>query len=286
MKIKAFSVRPTLPAAILLVLLGLAGCGGGKPLATKVAAKVNGTDISAEQLNAALANVQGVTPETADQARREVLDKLIEQQLAVEQAQEKKLDQTPEVLRAIAAARREILARAYRDQLAAALPKATIDEAKSYYSAHPQLFAQRRVYKLQEIVMPAQGVAVDKLREMANGQSMEDIASWLKQQNIPFSGNATTRAAEQLPLDMLPKLSELKDGQSAIFTAPKSVSLVRIVASQSAPIDEASALPQILHFLANQSANTALAANIKQLREKAKIDIVAPTPDTLLPAKP
>lgn len=289
MNIKSIVVRTSFPPVIFLVLLVLSGCGADKASATKVAAKVNGTEISVDQLNGALAGVQGITPETADQTRREVLDKLIEQQLAVAQAQEKKLDQTPEVMRALDASRREILARAYRDQVAAVLPKSTIDDAKAYYSAHPQLFAQRRVYKLQEIVMPAQGVAVDKLREMSNGRSMEEIANWLKQQNIQFSGNATTRAAEQLPLDMLPRLSELKDGQSAIFTSPKTLSLLRVAASQLAPIDEASALPQILQFLASQNANAAMLSNLKQLREKAQIEIVAASDtrtDALLPVKP
>lgn len=291
MKNRSFTLRASLPAAVLLatMLAWLSGCGADRAAVTKLAAKVNGAEISVEQLNGALATVQGISPATADQARREVLDKLIEQQLAIEQTREKKLDQSPEVLRAIDAASREILIRAYRDQVVAALPKATMEEAKTYYAAHPQLFAQRRVYNLQEIIMPAQGVPVDKLREIANGKSIEDIANWLKQKNIPFSGNATTRTAEQLPLDMLPKLHELKDGQSVIFTSAQAVSLMRLAASQFAPIDEAAALPQILKFLENQRAATAIAVNMKQLREKAKIEIVAASvakPDALLPAPP
>ena len=256
-------------------LAALSGCGADKGAATKVAAKVNGVEISVDQLNGALATVQGITPATADQARHEVLDKLIEQQLAIEQTREKKLDKSPEVLRAIDAASREILARAFRDQVIAALPKASAQDAHAYYAAHPQLFAQRRIYNLQEIIMPAQGVPVDKLRDIANEKSIEDIASWLKQKNIRFSGSATTRTAEQLPLNMLPKLHELKDGQSAIFTSAQTVSLVRIAASQFAPINEATALPQILKFLENQGVATAMTASMKQLKEKAKIEIVA-----------
>lgn len=264
-------------------LAALSGCGADKA-ATKVAAKVNGAEISVDQLNGALATVQGITSATADQARREVLEKLIEQQLAIEQMREKKLDKSPEVLRAIDAASREILARAFRDQVIAALPKAGAQDANAYYAAHPQLFAQRRIYNLQEIIMPAQGVPVDKLRDIANEKSIDDIANWLKQKNIRFSGSATTRTAEQLPLNMLPKLHELKDGQSAIFTSAQTVSLVRIAASQFAPINEATALPQILKFLENQGAATAMMASMKQLKQKAKIEIVVAPVAT--PAKP
>ena len=42
-------------------------------------------------------------------ARREVLDRLVDQELAVEKAIEKKLDRSPEVLLALENARREIL---------------------------------------------------------------------------------------------------------------------------------------------------------------------------------
>ena len=286
MKNRTFTLRISFlnTALFAATLAALSGCGADKTAVTKVAAKVNGAEISVDQLNGVLVTVPGITPATADQARREVLDKLIEQQLAIEQTREKKLDKSPEVLRAIDAASREILARAYRDQVVAALPKASAQDARTYYAAHPQLFAQRRVYNLQEIIMPAQGVPVDKLRDVANEKSIDDIANWLKQQNIRFSGSASTRTAEQLPLNMLPKLHELKDGQSAIFTSAQTVSLVRIAASQSAPIDEATALPQILKFLDNQSATTAMTASMKQLREKAKIDIVAApaaTPEAL-----
>jgi len=277
MKIHIFASCAFFPKAMLFatMLAALSGCGADKAAATKWAAKVNGAEISVDQLNGVLATVQGITPASADQVRRDVLEKLIEQQLAVEQAREKKLDQSPDVLRAIDVARREILARALREHVVAALPKASAQDAKTYYAAHPQLFAQRRVYNLQEIIMPAQGAPVDKLRDMADVKSLDDIANWLKQQNIRFSGSANTRAAEQLPLNMLPRLHELKDGQSAIFTSAQTVSLVRLVASQLAPINEATALPQILKFLDNQSAATAMTANMKHLKDKAKIEIVA-----------
>ena len=92
------------------------------------------------------------SPEAAPKIRREILDKLVDQELAVEQAVEKKLDRSPEVLMAIENARREILARAYVEQITASMPKPTVDEAKKYYAENPQLFAERRIYNIQEIV--------------------------------------------------------------------------------------------------------------------------------------
>src|SRR5689334_6942520 len=80
---------------------------------TQVAAKVNGEEISIHQINAVLSRVQGAASATPNQMRREVLDKLIDQQVLYAQAAEKKFDRDPKVMILIDAAKREIVARAY-----------------------------------------------------------------------------------------------------------------------------------------------------------------------------
>ena len=66
------------------------GCGKSdeKKAATQVAAKVNGDEISVHQINNVLTRATGITADNAPQAKREILDKLIDQQLAVQQAEE------------------------------------------------------------------------------------------------------------------------------------------------------------------------------------------------------
>ena len=66
------------------------------------------------------------------------------------------------MLLALENARREILARAYVEQITAGEPKPTIEEAKKYYAENPSLFAERRIYNIQEIVLPATaGIAAE-----------------------------------------------------------------------------------------------------------------------------
>lgn len=271
---KSFSLL----AAALAIAIPLAGCGGDKAdgkSATQVAAKVNGAEISVHQINSVLAKASGVTNENAPRARKEVLDRLVDQQLAVEQALAKKLDRNPEVLLNIEAARREILARAYLEQVAAALPKATDDEVRRYYDEHPDLFAQRRVYNIQELAIAKTGASLDELKPLvAAGKPMEEIASWLKNKNIPARGNAGARAAEQLPLELLPKLAQMKDGQTALIDGPQQAFVMRVVASQLAPVDEATAKPRIQQFLQNQRSSKAVADEMKKLKDGAKIELV------------
>jgi EpsD family peptidyl-prolyl cis-trans isomerase len=208
----------------------------------------------------------------APKVRRQVLDRLIDQELAIEQALEKKLDRTPDVITALDAARREILARAYIDQITGAVSKPTSEEAKKYYSEHPQLFSERRIYNIQEIMLPAtEGVADELNKLLTTGKSMEDLVNWLKGKSIKFSGGSATRPAEQIPLELLSKIHTLKVGQGLVIAGPQSITVMRIAAAQSAPVSESVALPQIQQFLSNQRKAAAATEEIKQLKAKAKI---------------
>jgi EpsD family peptidyl-prolyl cis-trans isomerase len=261
---------------VTVLIFGLEACSSKdaeKP-ASQIAAKVNTGEISVHQINYILSRTPSAanTPEAAAKLRREILNRLIDQELAVEQAVESKLDRSPDILMAIENAKREILARAYVDQIASRLNKPTIEEAKKYYIEHPQLFAERRIYNIQEIVLPASNQVADQLRELLEGgKSMEEIANWLKSKDIKFAAGSATRPAEQIPLELLPKIHPLKTGQGMILQSPQSITVMRLAASQSVPVSEDVALPRIQQFLGNQRASEAAKEEFKSLKAKAKI---------------
>lgn len=280
--------------------LGLSACGkkDETSAATQVAAKVGSEEITVHQLNQVLSRAAppaNTSPQAAKAMSRDVLEKLIDQQLAVDQATEDKLQRSPEVVSQLESSRRDILARAYLQKIVAALPKPTPEEAQKYYSEHPELFAQRRVFNMQEIAIA--GVTpelVEELRaQVASGKSLEEIAAWLKAKDIKFGGNSATRAAEQIPLTLLAQIQKLKDGQTVAIQSPEALTVLRIASSQSAPVAPTVALPRIEQFLSNQRANEAVASNMKQLRTDAKItymgefaktDAVAGTKSAATPA--
>ena len=157
--------------AVTLILTAVVSLGCGKKddekkPATQVAAKVDAEEITLHQVNSVLARTPNLAPEVADRDKREVLDRLIDQQLAKQQAIAKKLDRTPAVQQALEAAKTEILARAYLEQVSAAQPAPSGDEVRKYYAEHPELFAQRRIFNLEEISIPAKD-DVAGLRELA-----------------------------------------------------------------------------------------------------------------------
>lgn len=271
---------PLILAALLAAIVSVAGCGKkeesgtkAKAAATQVAAKVNKEEITVHQVNNVLARNRNIKPEAAFDAKREILNRLIDQALAKQAAIDTKLDRSPNIVQAIEAARNEILARAYLEKFAASQPKPTEEEVKKYYAEHPELFAQRRVFSIEEIVIEPNANLADQLREqVTNARSLQDIAAWLKSQDVKFATNRGIRAAEQIPLERLPRIQEMKDGTMQLFREGDGpFQILRIAASKAAPVDLATATPRIQQFLFNRRSAELVANELKRLRDKSEI---------------
>jgi len=263
--------------ALLILCTLAAGCGvkDDTVAATQVAAKVNETEITVSQVNTVLSRTPDVTPTSEPRIKREILDTLIDQQLARQQALDAKLDRTPNVLQTLEAAKTEILARAYVERIAAAQPRPTPEEVKKYYDEHPALFSQRRVFNIEELTTPAKEGIAERIRAQAAKTSrLQDVAAMLKADDIKFTANNALRSAEQLPLDVLDRLQSMKDGEIAVFEARGGVQAIRVAASKSAPVSEAVAAPKINQYLFNQRLNAALLSEMKQVKDNAKIEYV------------
>jgi len=262
-------------AAVLAVTaLGCSKKDDQKP-ATQVAARVNGDEITVHQINNVLARTPNIPPEAVPQVKREILNRLIDQQIARQQAGEKKLDRTPNIVQTIEAMKTDILARAYLEQVAAAQAQVTPEEVKKYYNEHPQLFAQRRVFQVEEIALRRQeGLAAALTEQAQKTRSIQGIAAWLRSKNIHFAQNERFIASEEIPLSMLAKVHATKEGDIQISETPEAVSAFRVVSSRAAPIEEAAAAARIQQFLFNQRGGEAVAKEMKRLKESAKVEYV------------
>jgi len=262
----------------LLVLVGLAACGkeeeAAKAPASQVVAKVNGTEITVHQLNYLLSQARDLTPDSPAEAKKKVLDRLIDEEIAKQAAVKEKLDRTPAVLQAMEFAKDQVLARAYMRRLASRLPQPTDEEVKKYYDDHPELFSQRRGYVIEELsITKREGLAKSLEEQIAKKLSMQDLASWLKSQDIEYRARRGVRAAERLPIDMLPKIHAMKNGEIKLLTDEHGdISVVHLAASRDAPLDEKTAAPSIRRFLFTRRAAEAVRNEIKALREQAKVE--------------
>lgn len=273
---KARRVAPVLALAVLASAALLAGCGEKKDkAASQTAAKVNKDEVTVHQINFVLQQQRGLRPEQADAASRQILERLIDQQLALQKGDDLKIDRDPRVVQQLEAARREILARAYLEKVGEGAPKPTAEEIKKYYDEKPALFRERRVYSIQEIAIEARPEQVAELRErLAASKNITEFLEYLKAKEFRFSGNQAVRAAEQLPLNSLEAFARMKDGQAMVVPAANGVQVVLLAGSRSQPVSEEQARPAIEQYLLNERKRKLVEDDMKGLRAAAKIEYV------------
>jgi EpsD family peptidyl-prolyl cis-trans isomerase len=270
--------RPVFLATLLAVsaTLLLAACGDKKPgQASQTAVKVNDGEITVHQINFVLQQQRGLKPEQADAASKQILERLIEQELAVQKAEDLKLDRDPRVVQQLEAARREIVARAYLEKAGDAAAKPTRDEVAKYYETNPALFKERRIYNLQELAIEAKPEQVPEIKaRLEASKNINEFVEYLKSADIRFTGSQAVRAAEQLPLASLPTFAAMKDGQALLNQSPTGAQVIVLAGSRAQPVTLEQATPAIEQYLLNERKREILAKDMKALRDSAKIEYV------------
>ncbi len=271
----------SLKVLLAAVILSLAGCGdkpGGEAAAGQAAAQVNGEAIGVRDIEQELTKA-GIKKDSAQsqEAANRLLNVLLEQRLLAQQARKDGMEKDPNVIHALQAAERQVLAQAYVEKLTANVVKAGDTQISDYYNQHPELFSQRRIYRLQEIIIPVTPESADAVKaRLGSGANLNDLMQWLKSQNIPVRGAQTVKSAEQLPLELLAKLHPLQDGQAITMEGAKQVTILALTGSQAQPLTQEQARPAIERYLLVNAKRERAKADLDKLRAAAKIEYLPP----------
>lgn len=278
--------RTYLALAIVASALALGACGKGSTKGGQVAAKVDGDEVTVHQVNFMLARAGVASEAQAKEASKQILNTLIDQQLLFKKATEAKLDRDPDVMQAIEQSKRQIMVQSYLERKVAPASKPSAVEIHDYYAKNPALFENRRVFRFQEMLLGNNAETTARVKEKVNqGVSLAELARWLQGEKIPFKVNEAVKPAEQLPLDVLPQLQNMKPGQAMALVADKNLLVVQLVAAQEQPVTEDKAKPFIEGYLANKRRAELAQAEIKRLRDGAKIEYVGAFADAGKPAQ-
>jgi EpsD family peptidyl-prolyl cis-trans isomerase len=267
------NTRPALVFAVAAALALLAACGDKKDAkATQTAARVNKSEITVHQINFILQQQRGLRPEQADAAAAQILERLIDQELAVQKADDLKLDRDPRVVMQLEAVRRDVLARAYADRVGEAAAKPAPEEIARYYRDNPALFAERRIYTLQELLVEATPEQVGLIRGMLpKVKGFFDLVEQVRAAGLRFAVNEAVRPAEQLPLANLKAVATLKDGQNMLTPTPNGATVLWLASSRAQPVSEEQARPAIEQYLLNERRRQLLEDDRKALRSAAAV---------------
>ena len=90
-----------------------------------------------------------------------------------------------------------------------------------------------------------------------------------------FSAATETQPAEQLPIAYLPQLAGMKPGEMAVLASPGGATVIQLLHAEAAPLGMEQAEPLIESFLAGRKRLEVAAAEVKRLRESARIEYLA-----------
>lgn len=251
----------------------LAACGPSQPgVSGQVLARVDQQEISVHQLN----RLAGQSGELSKAQRDVLIERLVQRELAVQQALSMKLDRQPEVMLRLEEARREALAAAWADHQVSGKPIPDDNEAARYYAAHPGLFAERKLYRLQELTLASDSPQLAEAEaRLQNGEKLADVRGWLTGQRSRYTDREILRLAEQLPVESVERLRLARPGQTLAFRSPQGLTVYQIRSAEVLPVDWITAAPVIRTYLATQARNQALERELQRLRGQAKITYAA-----------
>lgn len=207
----------------------------------------------------------------------DTMKSVLKLELLRQAAIESKLDTDENVRARMATSMRSILATAYLDKLFASVPKPTPAAIEAYYKQHPERFSDRKQLSMKEVVIQAGAVKEADIRAaLGKVKKASDFEKWLLANKIPFNGGPITNTTDQIPEDALQNLKDVPVGGSMIQGSHEGIHVIFVLDAQPQPITLEQASPMIANLLLESGKKEAMDSMLKSLRDKAKVEYVAP----------
>jgi peptidyl-prolyl cis-trans isomerase C len=275
LSVNSFPNNKTIKLAVAMSFFAaLTACGDGENKASKAGqsiVSVNGEEITVHQVNSALQRTQ-IDPKQKEQAAKQIVKSLIDQEILVQAAMNDKLDRNPQVMTAIEESKQQILAKAYLQSKVANISKPTDSDVKKYHDEHPNVFSNRKLYAMEEITFAVSPDQIKALEDLSNtAKSTEEVVAWLNQNQIKFSISKKVHAAESLPMKLLDKMSTMQTNELIFVNGPGQIVVGKLLETRSQPISLDEAKPLIERAIMNEKQQLAAQAEMERLTKSAKI---------------
>lgn len=231
-------MRKGFSAAVFLGTALLAGCGNsGEEQLEKgqVVATVDGKDVTVHELNAELQGVnlpQGTDRKAVEQA---ALQQVVQRRILADIARERGLDKTPMYLLQEKRAEETILAQMLQRSLASSIKQPTGQEVQTYIAQNPQLFAQRKIFTVDQI----QFEAPKDMRQLAAYQplkTMEEVEAQVKKDGLRYRRAPATLDVATANPQLVQQVLKLPAGEIFIIPAGQAVVANRITGERVEPL--------------------------------------------------
>ena len=235
-------------------------------------AVVNGEEITASELNDALANdnnaLAGLDPK---QARAVELQKLVDRKLIVQQAKENGLDKSPEFINQQRRGTEDLLINMLVTRQASSQQIPSAAEIAKFEADRPGMFANREKWTLDQLnyPLPKDPTVTAKIAE---AKSLDEVAQALTAAGIQYTKGTKDFDSALLPPALYAQLSKLQPGEPFVAPGPDRAVASVITAREPNPLTPEQSRQLALAQMKREQVNTLLGQRIKDLKAKAKIE--------------
>jgi EpsD family peptidyl-prolyl cis-trans isomerase len=254
-----------------LALAALTGCDKVPAGKAEVAARVYGEKITVPELDAEL-KAAGVPDVNDPNLRREALQRIILRKLLAKSAHDQKLDRDPSYpalkMAAIETFDAGLAQRAALDKAVAP----TLQDASAFVAQHPEMFAQRTVYLVDELLVaqqPDPGL-VAALEPVNDFDAIEKI---LQDRRVAYRRGADQLDTVRMDPNLSLQIARLPAGAAFVLPSPTGFVIARVRASKVQPVTGEPATTVASSILTAQRKQKAVNDAVEALRTAAKANI-------------
>lgn len=279
-----FKARHLLIPAVALAV-GACNFGGSKPKAPtgQVVATVGGQEITVRQLNAELSGAAAVAPAAQKEQKRAALNFMIERTVLANEARKQGIDKDPDFILLSQRNEDALLAQQLQAKVAATVPAITLDEATRFESANPNIFAERKIFEVDQIRMnqPSDRSILAKLQPL---KTLDEVANLLTENKLPFQRGTTAIDAVGQNPKLIDAIVALPPQEVFVFPAGNQIMINQVKNARTEPFTGDAANKYAMNVLRLERTQTAVQKQMSAILAKAKNTIVV-SKDYAPPAK-
>lgn len=253
-----------------VALIMLAGChkGGGSAPTGQVVASVDGQEVTQREVSAELNGFSSQDENATKKAQQSAVQAILNRKLLAKAARDAGIEKSADYQLMRARTDELTLAQAYEQQLASKLPRPSQDEIRQYMAQHPNTFAQRKIYVIDRIEIPA-SVSPKILDDIKPLHSMDAIEQVLLNASIDYVRAPAAIDARSTPPAIIDQIAKMPAGEPFVIPGQGSVTISQVKEARTVPFSGPAAEDFAQRALMSDRASKAIEAKLADLHKAA-----------------
>lgn len=246
----------------------LIGCDKDSAPAGQVVATVDGEEITASQLDAELGEVRAGSPEEQKELRRIALQQIINRYLLANRAKDQNLADSPAGAMVKQKAEQIAYINLLQQSVTRSVPDVSDDEAKQFVLDNPDLFDRRKIFLVEQILVPTPPAAL--ITELEPLNTLPQVQAVLDKYDLPTRSSVGVIDSLVMKPDVVRQIASLAPGMVFIMPNDNGVTINQIRETRVEPVSGEEANLIAKDILQNARASTQINSTIsKVLRDGA-----------------